>query len=322
MVEKNNDKKEVIEIPVGKYFKAIKGNLWIVSTIVLALAVIFLTFRGGMTGNVVSESTAGQNLVSFINAQGNVKAELVSVEKVGQLYQVTVDYNGQEIPVFVSLDGEYLISDPVPLSSDGSDSSGSTDSGQLVDVSVDDDAVLGSKDAPVTIIEFSDYQCPFCRKFWVESFSSLKKDYIDTGKVKFVYRDFPLSSLHPSAEIAAEAAECVREKGGDVAYWKMHDKMFSEQNIIDSGSADGPVGGTAQFTKDDLKKWAKAIGYDIGSCLDSGKYADEVAKDLADGSSAGVTGTPAFIINGLRLDGALPYSQFKQIIDAELAKVQ
>lgn len=188
-----------------------------------------------------------------------------------------------------------------------------------VDVSLDNDPVLGDKNAPVTIIEFSDYQCPFCRKFWTETFSLIKKDYIDTGKVKFVFRDFPLTSIHPAAQVAAEAAECVREKGGDAAYWKMHDKIFEEGNIIDSGSKTGAVTKTAQFTKEDLKKWAKDINYDIATCLDSGKFTSEVQKDLADGSAAGVTGTPAFFINGKLLAGAYPYSEFKKFIDAELS---
>ncbi len=184
---------------------------------------------------------------------------------------------------------------------------------------IDDDAMEGSKTAKVTIIEFSDYQCPFCRKFWVETYPQIKKDYIDTGKVRLVFRDFPLSSLHPMAEKSAEASECVREKGGDTAYWKFHDKMFSEENILDSGTAGGAVTKTVTYTETDLKKWAKDLGYDIGTCLDTGKYADEVAKDERDGSAAGVQGTPAFIINGQLVSGAQPYSAFKQVIDAALA---
>ena len=188
------------------------------------------------------------------------------------------------------------------------------------DFKFDDDPILGNKNAPVTIIEFSDYQCPFCRKFWTETFNQIKKDYIDTGKVKFVYRDFPLSSIHPAAEPAAEAANCVREKGGDEAYYKMHDKIFQEGNKLDGGDPiTGPVRGTVQFGATELKKWAKDIGYDISSCLDSGKFKSEVQKDLADATSAGGQGTPYFIINGKPLSGAQPFSAFKQIIDAELA---
>ncbi len=189
-----------------------------------------------------------------------------------------------------------------------------------VKASIDDDPVLGNKNAPVTIIEFSDYQCPFCRKFWTETLSQIKKEYIDTGKVKLVYRDFPLSSIHPAAEPAAEAADCVREKGGDEAYFKMHDKIFQEGNKLDGGDPNtGPVKGTAQFGAEDLKKWAKDIGYDIGSCLDSGKYKSEVQKDSSDAQAAGGQGTPYFVVNGKPLSGAQPFEAFKQAIDAELA---
>ncbi|MEK6760392.1 MAG: DsbA family protein [Nanoarchaeota archaeon] len=187
---------------------------------------------------------------------------------------------------------------------------------------VDDDAVLGDPNAPITIIEFSDYQCPFCRKFWTETFLQLEKDYVDTGKVKVIFRDFPLSSIHPMAQASGEAAECVREKGGDEAYFKMHDKMFSEQNILDSGNPLGAVTKTATYTNDDLKNWAKDLGYDIGSCLDSGKYKNEILKDTADAQSAGGQGTPFFVImksgdsEGTPLSGAYPYDTFKQIIDS------
>jgi len=195
---------------------------------------------------------------------------------------------------------------------------------QPVKVSLDDDAVEGSANAPVTIVEFSDFQCPFCRKFWTETYHQLKSEYIDTGKVKLVYRDFPLASLHPMAQKSAEAAECVREaaggKGkGDKAYFKFHDKMFQEQNVLDGGDPiKGPVKGTARYTADDLKKWAKDLGYDIGDCLDSGKFASEVQKDETEGASYGVQGTPAFFVNGKLISGAQPYGAFKQAIDAEL----
>jgi len=187
------------------------------------------------------------------------------------------------------------------------------------EVSIDDDPILGNKNAPVTIIEFSDYQCPFCRKFWTETLSQIEKEYIDTGKVKLVYRDFPLDSIHPAATPAAIAAECVRSQyGGDEAYFKYHDKIFEEGNKLDSGSPNGPVTKTVQFGPTELKKWAKELGYNIDSCLDSEKYKSEVQKDLADGTSYGVQGTPAFFVNGQLLSGAQPFNAFKQAIDAEL----
>ena len=92
-----------------------------------------------------------------------------------------------------------------------------------VSASIDDNAVLGDEDAPVTIIEFSDFECPFCGRVQ-PTINQIKTDYIDSGKVKLVYRDFPLTSIHPNAQKASEASECVREKGKDEAFWKYHDK--------------------------------------------------------------------------------------------------
>ncbi|MBI2058118.1 MAG: DsbA family protein [Candidatus Yanofskybacteria bacterium] len=186
---------------------------------------------------------------------------------------------------------------------------GDTDDGSPVDVSEDDDAYLGEKDAKVVMIEFSDFQCPFCRSFWRDTLPLIKKEYIDTGKAKLVYRDFPLS-FHPAAQPAAEAAECAKDQN---KFWEMHDKIFIEQDK--QGDA------TIQFTATDLKKWASQIGLNAGDfnkCLDSGKKKSEVEKDVADGSNAGVNGTPAFFINGRKLVGAQPFAVFKAAIDAEL----
>lgn len=180
-----------------------------------------------------------------------------------------------------------------------------------VDVSADDDPSLGNKNAKVTVIEFSDYQCPFCRTFWKESFSQLKKEYIDTGKVKFVYRDYPLS-FHPMAEPSAQAGECADEQG---KYWEFHDKIFGEE--------DKKGQGTVTYTVQDLKLWASQIGLNqvkFNQCLDSGKYKAEVQKDFDDGNSAGVSGTPSIFINGRLVVGAQPYASFKAIIDEELKK--
>lgn len=178
-------------------------------------------------------------------------------------------------------------------------------------VSADDDAFLGKADAPVTLIEFSDFQCPFCRKFWKDTLPQIKKEYIDTGKARLVYRDFPLD-FHPGAKPAAEGTECAREQG---KFWELHDAIFEEQEKQGDG--------TIQFTALDVKKWAAKIGLDtakFNQCLDSGKYKQEVEKDIADGTAAGVSGTPAVFINGRIVVGAQPFSAFKIIIDEELKK--
>ncbi len=169
------------------------------------------------------------------------------------------------------------------------------------EVTVDDDTVKGSPDAPVTIIEFSDFQCPFCTRFYQNTLPQIQQQYIDTGKVKFVYRDFPLS-FHQDAQKAAEAAECAGEQG---KYFEMHDKLFDTE-ALDVTS---------------LKQHAVDLGLDtdeFNDCLDNDEMAAEVQKDFQDGQQAGVSGTPAFFINGQLVSGAQPFSVFQQIIDQEL----
>lgn len=166
----------------------------------------------------------------------------------------------------------------------------------------------GSETAPVTIVEFSDYQCPFCRSFYNSTLPQLRREYVDTGKVRFIYKDFPLS-FHPQARRYAEAARCAGDQG---KYFDMHDKIFQEQEKLGQGTVDVPFD----------KQWAADLGLDttaFDTCLDSGKYAQAVQQDFADGVAVGVSGTPTFFVNGQQIVGAQPYSVFKQAIDAELA---
>ena len=186
---------------------------------------------------------------------------------------------------------------------------------ERVEVKIQDAPLLGNKNAPVVVVEYSDFQCPFCRKLWQETIIPLKRDYVETGKVALYFKDFPLS-FHEGAETYAEAARCAREKGGDAGYWEMHDKIFQEQNILDGGTVKSTV---AYPGADTVKKWARDIGYDIGSCLDSGKYKEAVQKDASEGAIDGVTGTPGTFVNGKLISGAQPYAAFKAAIDAELA---
>lgn len=179
----------------------------------------------------------------------------------------------------------------------------------------DDDPSLGSPSAPVTVVEFSDFQCPFCRKLFRETLPGLKEDYIKGGKVRFVYRDFPIAGIHEMAETYAQAAECADEQG---RFWEMHDTIFQEQDLRGPGTISG-------VTVSDLKGWARKVGLDgaaFDGCVDSGKYREEVAKDLADGQAAGVTGTPTTFINGRAVVGAVPYQQLKAFINAALADQQ
>ena len=176
---------------------------------------------------------------------------------------------------------------------------------KVVQVSADDDPVKGDANAPVEIIEFSDFQCPFCSRWYSDALPQIQKEYIDTGKVKLVYRDFPLSSIHPQATPAAEAAECAKEQG---KFWEFHDKLFENQASLSTAS---------------YKQWAQELGLNtqqFNDCVDKKKYQSEVTKDYQDGQAAGVTGTPSFFVNGINIRGAQPFSAFKTIIDQELAK--
>ncbi|HLC58076.1 MAG TPA: DsbA family protein [Candidatus Nanoarchaeia archaeon] len=172
----------------------------------------------------------------------------------------------------------------------------------------DDDPYTGNKDAPLTIIEFSDFQCPFCQRFHDQAYGQIKKEYIDAGKVKFVYRDFPLESIHPYARKAAEAGECADEQG---KFWEYHGKLFENQQVW-SGAGESEFKKYAQDLKLDSEKF--------NTCLDSGKYANEVSKDLADGARSGVQGTPFFVVGSTPLSGAQPFASFKAAIDFELGK--
>lgn len=184
-------------------------------------------------------------------------------------------------------------------------------------VSIDDDPVLGNPDAPVTVVEFSDYECPFCKRHFEQTYAQLKTNYIDTGKVKLVFRDLPLSFHDPLATKEAIAANCAREQGNDETYFKMHDEIFKTTTSNGSG-----------LTMDQLYGLASKVGINqdnFKACIDADKYKDEVAKDLADAGAAGATGTPSFVIgksgeqvSGKLIVGAQPYSAFQAEIDALL----
>lgn len=176
-------------------------------------------------------------------------------------------------------------------------------------------ATSGKPDAPIVIIEYSDYQCPFCRSWFNNSKPQLDKEYIETGKVQFIYKDFPLS-FHPMATVYAEAARCSGDQG---KYWEFHDKIFNEQSKFGQGTI-------SNLAKDDVKKWAQELNLnssEFNSCLDSGKYTSAVQANFNEGTSIGVSGTPSFVIGqaggtGQLIVGAQPYSVFKSAVDSLL----
>jgi len=170
------------------------------------------------------------------------------------------------------------------------------------------DHIIGAKNAKVTLIEYSDFECPFCKRHYT-TLEDVLKAY--PNDVRLVYRHYPLS-FHENAMKEAEATECAAELGGNDAFWKYYHKIFTLS----------PGGGTG-FALDRLVPTAKEIGLDekkFKECLDSGKYVAKVNQEMAEGAASGVQGTPGTFVNGQLVEGAQPLATFKAMIDAELKK--
>lgn len=175
---------------------------------------------------------------------------------------------------------------------------------------MDDDVILGDVNAPVTIVEFGDYQCPFCGRFFSQVGPRIREEYIKTGKVKMIYRDFAF--LGPESVEAAMASQCAAEQK---SFWEYHDGLYKAE------IADG-IEHNGNLSEPFFKSLASSLGLDrprFDSCLASKKYLKEVEKDYADGLAAGITGTPTSFVNGRMLSGAIPYEQVKAAIEEALA---
>ena len=283
----------------------LKLDKWQIISIVLALLLIISIFTGGLKFNF-NKSNTGKDVVDYLNnyllAGQGIKASFSEISEESGLYKIKLDVGGRTFDSYATKDGKLLFPSAVDLTQKPTLPTAQPQ--EKVEVSADDDPVKGDKNAPVTIIEFSDFQCPFCGKFYKETLPEIDEKYIKTGKAKLVYRDYPLGS-HEFAQKAAEAAECADEQG---KFWQYHDKLFENQDAL---------------TIDNLKRYARDTGLSaskFNDCLDSSRYKDEVNKDLKDGESYGVSGTPAFFINGNLISGAQPFSAFEQVIEAELIK--
>jgi protein-disulfide isomerase len=172
-----------------------------------------------------------------------------------------------------------------------------------VEVSTEGAPIRGASDAPVTVVEFSDFECPFCKQTH-PTLKQLLERY--PGKVRLVYRDFPLDSIHPQARRAAEAARCAQDQG---KFWEYHDVLFTQ---------------SPQLAPEDLRRYAGQVGVDVtkfDSCLAAGIQKAAVQRDLDEGIRLGITGTPAFFVNGRTLTGAQPLEAFTRLIEQELAGV-
>jgi len=164
-------------------------------------------------------------------------------------------------------------------------------------VATDDDPSLGPKDAPVSIVEFSDFECPFCQQSY-PIIRSLVTEF--SGQIRYIYRDFPLQDIHPDAHLAARAGYCANKQD---KFWPLHDKLFQNQDAL---------------SQKNILTYANQIGLNIAAlnaCLDSPEAKDEVDADIKDGLEAGVQGTPTWFINGARAAGVIPESAFRKIIE-------
>ena len=282
-----------------------KTNIWQIATGILALLLVVSIFTGGFNfEKELSQEEVKEKTLAYINdnlLQPGMTAEVQSITEEDDLYSLELSVAGQQLTTYATKDGKrffpqsFNLDEPLPVADP------TPTQAAPIEVSIDDDAVKGDENAPVTIIEFSDYECPFCKRFFEQTYPQIV-DYIEAGKVKYVFRDFPLG-FHANAKPAAIAAECAGEQG---KYYEMHDLLFQNQDSLNT---------------ENYKKWAGELGLDqaqFDECVDTEKYADEVDQDLSDGQSYGVSGTPAFFINGVLISGAQPFEVFKQAIEAEL----
>ena len=176
---------------------------------------------------------------------------------------------------------------------------------RMIPILSNEDVTIGNLNAPVIMFWYFDYQCPFCKKFWEEILPKIKLEYIDNGKLRLVYKDFPLDSIHPFAEEAAEVTRCIKHNINDKEYLKMHDKIFENQNSINS---------------ENLKSWVNEMRINVDLCLEHHTYKDEIKSSQEDSLNIGAIGTPHFVIGNSHVKGAQPYEIFKKAIEKELIR--
>ncbi len=274
------------------------------------LAVVF----GFVASSALAQSLNSDQLIKYYRKKNNVPpAQNVAVSDVKDspikgakegVLEVGTAPQVKKVPFTASPDGKYVIFAEV------NDITVDPSKAVMQKIKLDGAACRGPKDAKVTVVEWSDFQCPFCAKGYTTLEQQVLKEYGD--KVKFCFKDFPLG-FHPWAEPAAIAAECVREQKAD-AYWKVYDGFFQNQKDINPSNVKEKAWSFAEPEKIDKAKFDE--------CFDGKKTQANVKSDMAEGQTVGVTGTPSFVINGRLLVGAQPFEQFKAVIDDELASAK
>lgn len=283
--------------------------------IAIAVVVVILTgvliFINSSSGGVfsflssVSKQEAVDNAIDYLNnnlLQGQkATASDISDESGVIKFKVNIDANSYDS--YVTKDGRLFFPQAYTLSQPSANNSGNLPGENISFDITSDNHIKGNINAPVTLVEFSDFECPFCVRH-VPTIERILSEYKDS--VRLVYKHYPLSGIHPNAQKAAEASECASDQG---KFWEYHDKLFANQ----------PTGLSVQK----FKTWAVELGLNatqFNNCLDSSKYEKKVKDDLTEGSAKGVDGTPATFVNGEIVSGAVPFETFKEKIDKILNK--
>jgi protein-disulfide isomerase len=263
-----------------------------------------------IAASAVTAGAADEQLIKYFRKKANVppaqevKVSGVKDSPVKGLKEGTLEVGGRKVPFVMSADGKYAVF--AGLEDVTSDPSKAV----MEKISLKGEPFKGGANAKVTIVEYSDFQCPFCTRGYATIENEVLKTYGD--KVKFYYKHFPLA-FHKWAEAGAIGAECAKDQKAD-AYWKIYSGLFDQQQQITPENVKEKSLAMLEGTGIDKKKWEE--------CFDGKKTADRVKAQMAEGQSVGVSGTPGFIINGRLVSGAQPFATFKAIIDDELASAK
>jgi len=290
-----------------------RSTVWKWSTLVLLVLLVIAVYANGFPGfGSPDGDAAAEKAVAFINENllaGFATATLVSVTEENDLYKLELDLTTasgltQNASLYLTKDGELLFPSAIDLSAYEQAAPEENETQVDTEIVAAEDPILGNPDAKLSIVEYSDFECPFCGKaYWTVKL--ILDEYPDD--VNLVYMNWPLPpGTHPFAQKAAEAAECANVQGKFAEY---HDMLFENQDAL---------------AVEDLKQYAADIELDtdaFNSCLDSGAMADEVLADKEEGTNLGVTGTPTFFIGEQKVEGNQKFEDFKVIIDEELAKL-
>ena len=257
----------------------------------------------GLVVTAVVGIAAGAFFAGYLAASSTGQAEYVTQSQLQGLLAAQQQQQNQQLQGLLAAQQQQR-QQPAPIPSP---------SGLIVDA--DDDPVIGDPDAPVTIVEFSDFECPFCARFYHQTLPLLKQDYIDTGVVKMVYRDFPIDSIHPNARLAHIAAECADEQG---MFWPYHDILFERQPEWSGAGAGGAAAA--------MDAYAEELSLDAGAfggCLGDPAVGAEIDADVMQGRQYGTTGTPSFYIGNdqsgyTHVGGAKPFESFVRAINEKI----